>query len=76
MKPPPLRRRSRHVPLGAALEALTTLSYELLDAHRDTIELAGDLPDEPWRAHLDYLFALQRVGRELLAQTWSGEIPR
>jgi hypothetical protein len=55
---------------------LTAVSYELLDAHRDTIELAADLPDGVWRAHVDYLRALRRTGHELLAQTWPGEIPR
>jgi hypothetical protein len=49
-------------------ELLTPLVYELLDAHRDTVELADELADEPWRAHLDYLRTLQRKGRELLAQ--------
>jgi hypothetical protein len=46
---------------------LTTVVYELLDAHRDTIELAEDLVDDCWRAHLDYIRALQRRARELLA---------
>lgn len=46
---------------------LTSLVYELLDAHWDTVELARGLPGEPWRAHLDYIRALQRKGRELLA---------
>lgn len=58
------------------LELLTALSYELLDAHRDTIELAADLPGDPWRAHVDYLRALRRAANELLAQAWSAEIPR
>lgn len=49
-------------------ELLTALVYELLDAHLDTAELAKDLPDEQWRAHLDYLRALQRTGRELIAR--------
>src|SRR5579875_3814167 len=40
--------------------ALRALVYELLDAHLDTIELAQ-------RAHLDYLRALERTGRALLA---------
>jgi hypothetical protein len=45
------------------------LVYELLDAHADTADLAADLRDEPrWAAHLDYLRALQRTGRETLAQ--------
>lgn len=61
--------------------ALTALVYELLDAHRDTIELADELREERWRAHLDYLRALQRKGRELLAcaevaQPPSAETPR
>jgi hypothetical protein len=45
------------------------LVYELLDAHADTAELADELRGEPqWAAHLDYLRALQRTGRETLAQ--------
>ena len=48
-------------------EQLTALLYELLDAHLDTLELAADLLEERWRAHLDYLRALERTGRELLA---------
>jgi hypothetical protein len=72
VKPPP---PSGHAPRAAALEVLITLSYELLDAHRDTIELAANLLDDRWLPHLDYLRALQRTGRELLAQAWSGEVP-
>jgi hypothetical protein len=46
-----------------------TLIYELLDAHADTADLAADLGAEPhWAAHLDYLRALQREGRQTLAQ--------
>jgi hypothetical protein len=42
--------------------------YELLDAHVDTIKLAGEpAATEDWAAHLDYLRDLQRVGREALA---------
>ena len=48
-------------------EPLTALLYELLDAHLDTLELAKDLLEERWRAHLDYLRALQRTARELIA---------
>ncbi|WCB94931.1 hypothetical protein DSM104299_03671 [Baekduia alba] len=45
------------------------LVYELLDAHADTAELAAELWGEPrWAAHLDYLQALQRTGRETLAE--------
>ncbi len=44
------------------------LLYELLDAHVDTMRLAGELDEDPaWAAHLDYLRDLQRVGREALA---------
>lgn len=46
---------------------LTGLVYELLDAHQDTVELAEAAPEDRWRAHLDYIRALQRKGRELLA---------
>jgi hypothetical protein len=46
-----------------------TLIYELLDAHQDTAEIAQDLCDDPeWAAHLEYLRALQRTGREMLAR--------
>jgi hypothetical protein len=55
-------------PTGARSEQLARLVYELLDAHVDTEELSrrwdGDML---WRAHLDYLRDLQRVGREVLA---------
>ena len=54
----------------APAERLGGLLYELLDAHIDTIALAGELEgDECWAAHLDYLRDLQRVGREALART-------
>lgn len=58
---PPLTTRMRGV------EQLFTLTYELLDAHRDTLELADDFADVSWQAHLDYLRALHRRGKELLA---------
>ena len=48
---------------------VSPLIYELLDAHYDTAQLAAGLEGEPgWRAHLQYLSDLQRVGRETLAQ--------
>ncbi len=48
---------------------LAELVYELLDAHVDTISLAGEMPVSPsWAAHLDYIRDLQRVGRERLAR--------
>ena len=53
----------------AADVLLTELVYELLDAQADTLMLEPDSLDEPeWRAHLDYLRRLQRVGREMLAR--------
>ena len=51
-----------------ATDYFSVLVYELLDAHVDTIKLAGEhAQSEPWAAHLDYLRDLQRVGREALA---------
>jgi hypothetical protein len=53
-----------------AAAGLAELAYELLDAHTDTAQLVEDLPYDPsWAAHLDYLRALQRKGREMLART-------
>jgi hypothetical protein len=60
----------------AETRELTELVYELLDAHADTArlvdadQLSGDLR---WDAHLDYLRALQRTARELLANASRGE---
>jgi hypothetical protein len=55
-----------HPPTPAELVCLT---YELLDAHADTIEISRELSDGlPWEAHLDYLRALQRKAREILAR--------
>jgi hypothetical protein len=52
---------------------LALLAYELLDAHADTGQLADGLVyDRSWAAHLDYLRALQRKGRETLARTAPG----
>jgi len=51
--------------LGSDLAALL---HELLDAHTDTVVLAASPFDElRWEAHLDYLRALHRAGREILA---------
>jgi hypothetical protein len=48
---------------------LIELVYELLDAHDDTADIASELAaDLSWRAHLEYLRALQRRGRETLAR--------
>ncbi len=53
----------------AALEFMSGLIYELLDAHQDTANLARCMEAEPdWAAHLDYLRDLQRVAREGLAR--------
>jgi hypothetical protein len=52
----------------SSVDQVTTLVYELLDAHRDTSDLADAWTDDArWAAHLDYLRDLQRVGREALA---------
>ena len=54
---------------------LIALAYELLDGHADTAQLADGLAYDPsWAAHLDYLRALQRKGREMLARTTAKEI--
>jgi len=58
-----------------ACAGLAELAYELLDAHADTAQLVDALPYDPsWAAHLDYLRALQRKGREMLARTAPGEL--
>jgi hypothetical protein len=66
-----------HSQVQAPGDALIELVYELLDAHHDTARLATEqqLDDEhttaeaaSWQAHLDYLRALQRTGRELVAR--------
>ena len=50
-------------------EQAVVLIYELLDAHYDTARLADHLAGDPdWQAHLEYLRALHRTGRELLAR--------
>ena len=51
-----------------AVERLTELVYELLDAHWETSRIGSDWElEDAWRAHLMYLRDLQRVARELLA---------
>jgi hypothetical protein len=66
---PALTAPVAHRPGAAAAPPFITLVYELLDAHLDTTLLAVGLEqDLLWSAHLDYLRALQRVGRESLAQ--------
>jgi hypothetical protein len=47
---------------------LAELVYELLDAHSDTACLAAELrSDSRWSAQLEYLRALQRLSRDVLA---------
>jgi hypothetical protein len=75
MTTPPQRSPRPHstVPPAPTLEVLIALGDELLDAHLDTIGLAAELPDVAWRAHVDYLRALQRAGRGLLARSRADE---
>ena len=64
-----------HRPDAEAGAGLAELAYELLDAHTDTAQLVDGLPYDPsWGAHLDYLRALQRKGREMLARTAPEEL--
>ena len=76
------RRRSIARPARGALadshdDELALVVYELLDAHDDTVRLGEGLEsDLRWRAHLDYLRGLQRVGREALARGTAGEPAR
>jgi hypothetical protein len=55
-------------PAAVRVERLVGLVYELLDAHADTEVLAREVEEDlSWAAHLDYLRALQRVAREVMA---------
>jgi hypothetical protein len=55
-------------------DELALLVYELLDAHDDTVRLGDEHENDlRWRAHLDYLRGLQRVGREALARVTAGD---
>lgn len=68
-EPPPGRRRKLSDPPTQRLGQAVVLIYELLDAHNDTARLVSELAWDPeWQAHLEYLRALQRKGREVLAQ--------
>ena len=63
-------------PVAREPSGVDALIYELLDAHLDTADLAHELVSHPaWGAHLDYLRALQRVGRETLARMPAGNMP-
>src|SRR5205085_1523328 len=59
-------------PSTADRDLLAGLVYELLDAHDDTARLVSESAvtreQLRWRAHLEYLRALQRKGRELLTR--------
>jgi hypothetical protein len=70
---PPDQPRAVALPDSTRLfeaDRVVALVYELLDAHSDSTRLASELDfDQFWDAHLDYLRALQRKGREVLAQT-------
>ena len=76
------RHRSTTRPARGALadhhgDELALVVYELLDAHDDTVRLREGLGNDlRWRAHLDYLRGLQRVGREALARGTAGEPAR
>src|SRR4051812_22336940 len=59
-----------HRPGAGAGAGPDVLAYQLLDGHTHTAQLVDGLPYDPaWAAHLDYLRALQRKGREMLART-------
>jgi hypothetical protein len=74
-EPPPGGARTVSYPAAQRLSQAIVLIYELLDAHEDTTRLVrahGRNPDRQarldWQAHLEYLRALQRTGREVLAR--------
>ena len=54
-------------PESTRASLLIDLVYELLDAHSDTVALASSINDPAWEAHADYVRALQRRAREILA---------
>src|SRR3954447_16550079 len=64
-----------HRPDARGGAGVAELASELVDAHTDTAQLADGLAYAPsWAAHLDYLRALQRTGREMLARTAPEEL--
>jgi hypothetical protein len=64
----PARAAVGPIPPSAPPAVFVSFLYELLDAHLDTTCLVTEsAPEQTWDAHLDYLCALQRLGRELLA---------
>ena len=73
----PTARPARGVLAEHHGDELALLIYELLDAHDDTMRLGEGLEsDLRWRAHLDYLRGLQRVGREALARDSARDLAR
>ena len=73
----PTARPARGVLAEHHGDELALLIYELLDAHDDTMRLGEGLEsDLRWRAHLDYLRGLQRVGRAALARDGVGDVAR
>jgi hypothetical protein len=69
-----IARRARGALAEHHGDELALVVYELLDAHDDTMRLGEGLEtDLRWRAHLDYLRGLQRVGREALARGTASE---
>ena len=59
-------------PPAEAVALLTSLVYELLDAHLDTEQLMLEPSSHlVWLAHLHYLRDLQRCARETLAREGS-----
>jgi hypothetical protein len=56
-------------PRSDATSIEIALIYELLDAHDDTAQMTSALEFDPsWELHLEYLRALQRKGREVVAR--------
>jgi hypothetical protein len=69
---PPGRLSSAGIPTSQASSWVVALVYELLDAHQDTARIFDEsASDQAWEAHLDYLRALQRRARQLLASSGS-----
>jgi hypothetical protein len=74
-EPRPGRGRTVSHPAAQRLSQTVVLIYELLDAHDDATRLVQELARDPdwqerldWQAHLEYVRALQRTGREVLAR--------
>lgn len=64
----PGRRDEAAVSAAQSTQLLEELVYELLDAHSDTAALVAPPRELAWDAHLDYLGALQRRARAILAE--------